>query len=53
VSRVALAMFLNNDRKALQAYHVGDRTGDLIMSYFEMSYFERFGLSRKACDRSL
>jgi hypothetical protein len=27
VSKVALAMFLDGDVKALRAYHAGDRTG--------------------------
>ena len=39
VSRVALAMFLDGDKKALRAYHAGDRASDLVAPYFE-----RFGL---------
>jgi hypothetical protein len=35
VSRVALAMFLDGDQKALRAYHAGDRTSDLVAPYFE------------------
>jgi len=35
VSKVALAMFLDGDRKALQAYHSGDRTGKKVRAYFE------------------
>jgi hypothetical protein len=35
VSRVALAMHLDGDRKALRAYHAGDRTSDLVAPYFE------------------
>jgi hypothetical protein len=37
VSKVALAMFLDGDRKALQAYHSGDRTGEMVKSYFEQA----------------
>jgi hypothetical protein len=40
VSRIALAMFLDGDVKALRAYHDGDREGDLVAVYFR-----RFGLS--------
>ena len=35
VSRVALAMFLDGDLKALQAYHAGDRASPLVAQYFE------------------
>jgi hypothetical protein len=35
VSKVALAMHLDGDRKALRAYHAGDRTSDLVATYFE------------------
>jgi hypothetical protein len=35
VSRVALAMHLDNDRKALQAYLDGDRHSPGVISYFE------------------
>jgi hypothetical protein len=34
VSKVALAMFLDGDMKALQAYHAGDRSSELVASYF-------------------
>jgi hypothetical protein len=34
VSKVALAMFLDGDTKALRAYHAGDRTGELVAAYF-------------------
>jgi hypothetical protein len=34
VSRVALAMFLDGDDRALRAYHAGDRTSDTIARYF-------------------
>ena len=34
VSKVALAMFLDGDMKALRAYHAGDRTGELVAAYF-------------------
>jgi hypothetical protein len=34
VSKVALAMFLDGDEKALQAYHCGDRCGDVVRHYF-------------------
>jgi hypothetical protein len=40
VSRVALAMFLDGDFKALRAYHAGDRTSEIVAAYFA-----RFGLS--------
>jgi hypothetical protein len=35
VSRVALSMYLDGDRKALRAYHAGDRTSHLVAPYFE------------------
>ncbi len=35
VSRVALAMFLDGDVKALAAYHAGDRSSGLVKSYFD------------------
>jgi hypothetical protein len=35
VSKAALAMFLDDDLKALRAYHAGDRTSDLVAAYFE------------------
>jgi len=41
VSKVALAMHLDGDLKALRAYHAGDRTSDLVAQYFE-----RAGLAR-------
>lgn len=34
VSRVALAMFLNGDAEALQAYLAGDRAGPTVAPYF-------------------
>jgi hypothetical protein len=34
VSKVALAMFLDGDVKALRAYHLGDRTTELVAAYF-------------------
>jgi hypothetical protein len=34
VSRVALAMFLDGDIKALRAYHAGDRESELVTLYF-------------------
>jgi hypothetical protein len=34
VSRVALAMFLDGDNRALRAYHAGDRTGETVAHYF-------------------
>jgi hypothetical protein len=43
VSKVALAMFLDDDKKALRVYHAGDRSSDLVVRYFE-----RFGLSSSA-----
>jgi hypothetical protein len=35
VSRVALAMYLDSDRKALRAYLSGDRESRLVVSYFD------------------
>jgi hypothetical protein len=43
VSRVALAMFLDGDHRALAAYLGGDREGRLVVIYFE-----RAGLRRGA-----
>lgn len=34
VSRVALAMFLDGDTKALRAYHTGDRESELVAAYY-------------------
>jgi hypothetical protein len=34
VSQVALDMLLGEDRKALDAYHVGDRSSDQVRLYF-------------------
>jgi hypothetical protein len=34
VSKVALAMFLDGDAKALRAYHAGDRSSELVTCYF-------------------
>jgi hypothetical protein len=34
VSRVALAMFLDDDDGALQAYHAGDRASETVQRYF-------------------
>ena len=39
VSKVALAMHLDDDRKALKAYHAGDRSSLIVTQYFA-----RFGL---------
>jgi hypothetical protein len=35
VSKVALAMHLDGDLKALRTYHAGDRTSNLVAPYFE------------------
>jgi hypothetical protein len=35
VSKVALAMFLDGDRRALAAYLAGDRSSSLVKEYFE------------------
>jgi helix-turn-helix protein len=35
VSRPALLMFLEDDKRALRAYHAGDRTSELVTAYFE------------------
>jgi hypothetical protein len=40
VSRVALQMLLDDDKKALCAYHLGERTSPLVARYFD-----RFGLT--------
>ena len=40
VSKVALAMHLDGDRKALRAYHAGDRTSDLVAPYFRRAECE-------------
>jgi hypothetical protein len=40
VSRVALQMLLDDDKKALCAYHQGERTSPLVARYFD-----RFGLT--------
>jgi hypothetical protein len=37
VSKVALAMFLDGDIKALRAYHAGDRASELAAPYFRRS----------------
>lgn len=42
LSRVALAMFLDDDAKALRAYLSGDRQTELVTKYFA-----RFGLEAK------
>jgi hypothetical protein len=34
VSKVALAMFLDGDERALAAYLAGDRSGERVVSYF-------------------
>ena len=34
MSQVALDMLLGEDRKALEAYHVGDRASDQVRPYF-------------------
>lgn len=34
VSKVALAMFLDGDERALAAYHAGDRTSEQVAGYF-------------------
>ena len=34
ISKVALAMFLDGDEKALRAYHAGDRASELVVPYF-------------------
>jgi hypothetical protein len=39
ISRVALAMYLESDRKALRAYLSGDRESEIVVDYFR-----RFGL---------
>ncbi len=34
ISKIALAMFLDGNMKALQTYHAGDRVSDLVAPYF-------------------
>ena len=45
VSRVALAMHLDNDRNALTAYLMGDRESETVTGYFR-----RFGIEPKKSD---
>jgi hypothetical protein len=35
VSKVALAMFLDGDMRALRAYHAGDRTSELVAPHIK------------------
>jgi hypothetical protein len=35
VSKVALAMWLDGDRRALKAYHTGDRSDPTVIAYFQ------------------
>jgi hypothetical protein len=35
VSKVALAMLLDGDKKALRAYLAGDRASELVLGYFQ------------------
>jgi hypothetical protein len=42
VSKVALALFLDGNFKALRAYHAGDRTNEIVAACFV-----RFGLSAR------
>jgi hypothetical protein len=35
VSKVALAMFLDGDLRALRAYHAGELTSELVAAYFK------------------
>jgi hypothetical protein len=46
VSKVALAMFLDNDMIALAAYQTGDRSSSLVAPYFD-----RFGLGPQKSQR--
>ncbi len=48
VSKVALAMFLDWDVKALKSYHAGDRTGPIVMPYFERVGLGYLLLARKS-----
>jgi hypothetical protein len=41
VSKVALAMFLDGDAKALRAYHAGDRSSELVIQYYNRAVVER------------
>jgi hypothetical protein len=50
VSKVALAMFLDGDAKALRAYHSGDRTSELVMQYYKRVVVSR---CEKALQRTL
>jgi Helix-turn-helix domain len=40
VSKVALAIFLDEDLKALKAYHAGDRTHPAVIAYFQRAGLE-------------
>jgi hypothetical protein len=40
VSKVALAMFLDGDAKALRAYHAGDRSSEMVAPYFERMFHQ-------------
>jgi len=35
VSKIALAMHLDGDRRALRAYHAGDRSDPTVIAYFK------------------
>jgi hypothetical protein len=35
VSKVALAMFLDEDKRALRAYHAGNRADPTVIAYFK------------------
>lgn len=39
VSRIAWAMFLDNDADALAAYHCGDRSSDRVLAYYRRAGF--------------
>jgi hypothetical protein len=40
VSKVALAMFLDDDGEALRSYKAGDRSGDGVVAYFRREGLE-------------
>jgi hypothetical protein len=40
VSKVALAMFLDGDAKALRAYHAGERSSETVAPYFERMFHQ-------------
>jgi hypothetical protein len=46
VSKVALAMFLDGDAKALRAYHAGERADPNVIGYFERTGLRTIDFTR-------